>query len=92
MRMGIYAGVVSCVAVRGCAAAVDSGVMPLGPDTYRMQVGRAGIMGGGMEAQKVALSEAQQYCNSQKREFVLNAQRWQNPNRFEIDFRCLKTG
>jgi hypothetical protein len=66
--------------------------MPLGPDTYRMQVGRAPILGGGMEAQKAALSQAQEYCTAQRRNFVVVAQRWERETRFEVDFQCLKAG
>src|SRR5260370_883997 len=51
VRMLIVAAL--CGTLAGCASAADSGPMPLGPDTYRMHVRRAPILGGGMEAQKV---------------------------------------
>jgi predicted naringenin-chalcone synthase len=70
----------------GCA--MNTGVLPLGPDTYRIQVARAPILGGGMEAQKAALTQAQEYCAAQQKEFVTIATDQPRDTRFEVDFRC----
>ena len=81
------------ISVSACVSA-DSGVLPIGPDTYQLSVGRAPVAGGPFEARRVALTRAQEYCAQRGREFlVLNTNQWgENRGGFDLDFRCLQRG
>jgi hypothetical protein len=64
--------------------------MPLGPDTWRVVVGRTEVAGGVPEAQKVALSTAEQHCAAMGRRFVPVAT--EGERMFQVDFQCLAPG
>lgn len=85
--------IVISAAMAGCVS-VNSGVLPIGPDTYQISVGRAPIAGGPTEARRAALTQAQSYCAQQKRELmVIGTNVWgDNRGGFDVDFRCLKGG
>lgn len=78
----------------GCGTVARStGVMNLGPDTYR--VAARASMGSVGESQRMALSEAEAHCRSMQREFVVTGTRvLQSPGGgpFEVTFRCLRAG
>jgi hypothetical protein len=44
------------------ACSQGTGILPAGPDTYTVTEHRAPILGGASEAQRVALTEANDYC------------------------------
>jgi hypothetical protein len=80
--------------IAGCAA--STGVLPAGPDTYTVTEKFAPVRGGGTEAQRVALTEAQDFCQKRDRVFVptmmgaagnLNSQ--YGPTGYSVTFRCL---
>jgi hypothetical protein len=52
------------------ACATSTGILPAGPNTYTVSENRAPIRGGGTEAQRIALTEADAYCQQQGRVFV----------------------
>lgn len=91
MRRATFA--ILSITLAGCVSA-DSGVLPLGPDTYQLSVGRAPVAGGPFEARKVALTKAQEHCESQGRQMMVISTRVWGENRggFDIDFRCLRSG
>ena len=77
----------------GCA--LSSGVVPVGPDTYVLSEMRAPVRGGGAEAQRVVLAEADEFCRQQGRSVVLldlrpdgdpRTQYW--PTAFDATFQC----
>jgi hypothetical protein len=51
------------------ACAVSTGILPAGPDTYTVTERRSPVLGGSVEAQKVATLEANDYCAKQGRVF-----------------------
>jgi hypothetical protein len=59
--LSFFLGVVAC--------SQTTGVLPAGPDTYTVAEHRAPILGGASEAQRVALTEANDYCEQQGRKF-----------------------
>jgi hypothetical protein len=56
------------LALAGCAT--STGILPAGPDTYTVTEHVAPVRGGGSEAERVALTEANQFCVQQGRVFV----------------------
>src|SRR5262245_33050488 len=89
---------VACCSFAACSS---SGVLPLGPDTYRIAVERcAGLAcGGSAGAQRAAITEAQAYCAKQGKQFMVigtNQQRGVYAGSLsasaQIDFRCLVPG
>lgn len=88
--MRVVFSIILSVLVAGCVSA-DSGVLPLGPDTYQLSVGRAPIAGGPFEARRVALTQAEEYCaNKNQKLMVISTKVWgENRGGFDIDFRCL---
>src|SRR5262245_34309698 len=55
----------------GVAGCQSTGVMPIGPDTYRIQTAAGGTLtGGSMVAQKAALDQANEYCAQRGKQFV----------------------
>lgn len=52
------------------ACTTSTGILPVGPNTYTVSENRAPIRGGGIEAQRIALNEANTYCQQQGRVFV----------------------
>lgn len=55
-------GLITVLALTGCAT--GSGIVPSGPDTFTITERRAPVLGGSMEAKKVALTEANEKCRS----------------------------
>lgn len=49
------------------ACAGGSGIVPVGPDTYAVSELRAPAVGGGPEAQRAVLAEADLFCRQQGR-------------------------
>jgi hypothetical protein len=93
-----FAALVLPALFSACALAVNTGVLPLGPDTYRIQVGFSPALGGSVRAQTSALTQARQYCTKQQRELMVIGTReslnstGDAKTRYEVDFRCLLPG
>jgi hypothetical protein len=92
MRYSPLAFIASVVA--GCAA--STGILPAGPDTYTITERFAPVRGGGTEAQRVALTEANAFCAQQSRQFVPitmdqagNLSNPYGPTGYSVTFRCL---
>jgi hypothetical protein len=77
----------------GCA--LGSGVVPVGPDTYALSEMRAPVRGGGAEAERTVLAEADAFCRQQGRDvFLLDVRPdgdpgtvyW--PTAFDATFQC----
>jgi hypothetical protein len=86
--------VVAVFAVAGCA--MSSGIIVNGPNTYTVSEMRAAARGGLPEAQRVALGEANAFCQQQSRVFVPLAMApggdpysVYGPTVFTTTFRCL---
>jgi hypothetical protein len=84
-----------CAALCGCAS--STGILPAGPDTYILSEKFAPVRGGGDEAQRDALTKANEYCTQQGRVFVPNnmgqAGNLANPygpTGYSVTFRCLQ--
>ena len=82
------------VALGGCA--LTSGIVPIGPGTYVLSEMRAPVRGGGAEAQRVVLAEADGFCRQQGRSLLLldlrpdgdpRTQYW--PTAFDATFQCV---
>ena len=80
-----------------CAGSCSSGVMTLGPDTYRIDGSRGLMAGGSMLAQKEALDEANRYCAQQNKQFMAIGT-YDKGNGgliagggYQLDFRCLNS-
>jgi hypothetical protein len=55
------------------ACSQGTGILPAGPDTYTVTEHRAPVLGGASEAQRAAMTEANDYCaQSGKNVFPLN--------------------
>ncbi len=67
MRYSLFA-LVFIIFITGCAE--STGVLPAGPGTYTVTARLAPIRGGATEAQRVALTEANAFCQQQNRVFV----------------------
>ena len=85
------------LALAACSA--GTGVLPVGPDTYTVQEHRAPILGGGSEAQRAAITEATEYCESQGKKLLpLNTTQSGLPvnqavygnTSYSMTFRCLQ--
>jgi hypothetical protein len=66
--MRIVGIVVLCAALGGCAS--STGILPAGPDTYTISERFAPIRGGSDEAERSALTKANEFCAQQGRQFV----------------------
>jgi hypothetical protein len=84
--------VVGVVVLVGCGAVPRStGVMNLGPDTFR--VAARASLGQAGEGQRMALSEGHAYCRTLNREFLaISTRLLTESGTFEVTFRCLKAG
>lgn len=84
----------SAAVLVGCAS--STGILPAGPDTYTLSEKFAPVRGGGDEAQRVALTEANEFCAKQGRQFV-PAMMGQSgaltnpygPTGYTVTFKCL---
>jgi hypothetical protein len=95
--MRVAPTIIYCLLLPGCAVSV--GVVPVGPDTYAVSERRAPVLGGGPEAQRVALAEATGFCAQQGRVFaplvmgaVGNPYSAYGPSGFTTTFRCKPAG
>lgn len=97
MRLGKgFAGTLGGAALlAGCAT--STGVLPAGPDTYTLSEHVAPVRGGRDEAQRVALTKANDFCAQKGRQFVPTMMNQEgnlaNPNGpatgYSVTFRCL---
>ena len=78
----------------GCAC--STGILPAGPETYTVTERLAPVRGGGTEAERIALTEANTYCQQQNRVFVPvtmdqagNLNNPYGPTGYAVTFRCL---
>jgi hypothetical protein len=62
--------VLLCAALSGCAS--STGILPAGPDTYTISERYAPIRGGSDEAERSAVTKANEFCAQQGRQFVPN--------------------
>jgi hypothetical protein len=77
------------------ACSQGTGILPAGPDTYTVTKHRAPVLGGAKEAQRVAMTEANDYCvQSGRKFFPLNmAEQAAVPAGgpgYSVTFRCLQ--
>jgi len=93
MRIAFVA-LLCAAAVAGCAS--STGILPAGPDTYTLSEKFAPVRGGGEEAQRQALTKANDFCGEKGRVFV-PAMMGQSgalanpygPTGYTVTFRCL---
>ena len=82
------------LALAGCGA--TTGIVPVAPGTYAVSEMRAPALGGGAEARRVALAEADGFCRRQGRALAPLAVRPDGdpftpyfPTAFDVTFRCV---
>jgi hypothetical protein len=84
---------VSCLSLGACSS---TGVLPIGPDTYRITGSAINSFGGQVTAEAEALKTANEYCQSQGRQLLLIADQRGEPTLgsggFSMNFRCLAPG
>ena len=92
--MRVLGIVALCAALGGCAS--STGILPAGPDTYTLSERFAPVRGGGDEAQRDALTKANDYCAQQGRQFVPNNMGQSGnlanpygPTGYAVTFKCL---
>jgi hypothetical protein len=93
MRVWVIVG--AALALTSCAS--STGILPAGPDTYTISEKFAPVRGGGDEAQRSALVQADQFCAQQGRKFVPNNMGQSGnlnnpygPTGYSVTFRCLQ--
>jgi hypothetical protein len=87
--------IVSALALSACAT--STGVLPAGPDTYTLTERFAPIRGGGDEAQRQALTKANDFCTTMGKKFVPNnmgradgpVNPTYGPTSYTVTFKCL---
>ncbi len=79
--------VVSAADLAGCAH--STGVLPAAPDTYTVSEKFAPVRGGSTEAERVALTEANDFCTQKQRQFVPTTMGQAPPTGYTVTFRCL---
>jgi hypothetical protein len=88
MRLGVLSrAIMTCGLAAGCAS--STGILPAGPETYTLSEKFAPVRGGSDEAQRVALTKANDYCAAQGRQFVPSTMGQGGPNGYTVTFRCL---
>ena len=85
------------IILAGCIPTQSSGVLKLGPDTYTTSAAAVPERGGSIEARKVALTEANEYCAQLGKEILVANIGTATANQYgrgqaEITFRCLAKG
>lgn len=91
LKFNDFAIILSIAALTGCGAVPrSSGVMSIGPDTYRV-MSRASLANQA-ESQKMAFTEANEYCSSLGRKIITTNTRSTELSGYEVTFRCLKDG
>jgi hypothetical protein len=92
--MKVVLAVASTAALAGCGTIPSSsGVMQLGPDTYR--VAARGPMGAVHKSQQIAFAEANGHCQGMGREIMVVGTRAIEDvggGPYEVTFRCLRAG
>lgn len=90
-----FVALLACL-IAGCAA--NSGIVPIGPDTYMVSRQSGNAFAGASSLKAEAIAEGSQYCVSKKQVFQLvRAQEAQPPYilgnypRAEIQFVCLSS-
>lgn len=80
------------IVLQGCGTIPSStGVMQLGPETYRVSA-RASL-GNAVASQKMALGEAKRHCDSLQRQTIVIRMDYDAGNGpYEVTFRCLLPG
>jgi hypothetical protein len=84
------------VGLASCAA--GTGILPAGPDTFTVTEHYAPIRGGTATAQKVALTEANEFCEGRGQKFMPISMGTRpgmtepNPTGYSVTFRCLQPG
>lgn len=96
-KIQLAAAATACVALAGCAA--NSGVVPIGQDTYMVSRQAATGFSGSGTLKAEAFQEANQYCTSQKKVLqIVNTTEAKPPfilgnfPKAEVQFMCLDTG
>jgi hypothetical protein len=97
MRAILQASIIAATMLYGCAS--NSGVVPIGQDTYMVSRQAATSFGGSGTLKAEAFQEANQYCASQGKKLqVMSTQEAQPPYLFgnfpkaEVQFMCLDKG
>jgi hypothetical protein len=87
-------GIIAACTLFGCAS--SPGILPAGPDTYTLMQKFAPVRGGGEEAQRAVLTEANDFCAQQGRVFVPstmgqagNLRNPYGPTGYTVTFKCL---
>jgi hypothetical protein len=84
--VAVSVGVVSAVYISACTTP-SSEVVKVGPDTYRISTSAPAVRGGSVEAKRIALSQANDFCEKiGKQAFVTDFK--SSKNNAEVDFRC----
>jgi hypothetical protein len=84
--VAVSVGVVSAVDISACRTP-SSEVVKLGPDTYRISTSAPPVRGGSVEAKRIALSQADDFCSKIGKEtFVTDFKT--SKNNAEVNFRC----
>ena len=85
---------IATILIASCAA--STGILPVGPNTYTVSERLAPIRGGGTEAQRIALTEANAFCQKQNLVFVPtmlgqagNLNNPYGPTGYSVTFHCL---
>ena len=93
MRYSRY-GLLLALPLAGCNT--STGILPAGPDSFTVTETVSPLRGGGAEAERVAMMEANEYCEQQKRVFVPdvmnpagNLSSPYGPDGYAVTFRCL---
>ena len=90
ISLGLSTLVIS-LALAGCGTvAKSSGVLQIGPDTYRVMA-RASV-GDRIESQKMAFNEASDHCARQVRRLMTIGTLSTQYQGYELTFRCLAEG
>jgi hypothetical protein len=70
----------------------SSGVWQVGPDTYTIMTAAGTLAGGVPEARKIALIQANEYCDQHGTEILVISVSKDTVTNAEITFRCLAKG
>ena len=82
----VFLFLICAVSLISCAT--STGVLKLGPDTYKMSAYSSPARGGTSDAEVKVLSTAEEYCNKQGKELLVQHTKFQGES-FEAVFHCL---
>jgi hypothetical protein len=95
MRHGVIS-LLMLALMAGCT--FTTGIVAVGPDTYKVSEMRAPARGGGAEAERVVLAETDAFCRRQNKVFLAIDLRPDGdpyspyyPTAFDATFRCVPT-